>query len=180
MPDPSGVHHVKIPVTDRVRSLRWYRQVFGLRPTMRFPEADRVVRDFSGEISGLGRTFVAFRVNPAAAGGSRGFDPISVAVDSRDDLQTWVEHLDSLGVNHSPILEASIGWLLIFDDHDGLTLHLYTWAEHGIDVSDRPAMHADHRSGRVAAELIDASDDGTGLLESHNERSTVRSYIHIE
>jgi hypothetical protein len=97
-----------------------------------------VVRGFAGEIPGLKPATVAFRVNPAAAEGSRGFDPVSFAVESRDDLQRWVEHLDSLGVNHSPIVEASIGWLLIFDDPDGLTLHLYTWAEHGIDVSGRP------------------------------------------
>jgi hypothetical protein len=32
----------------------------------------------------------------------------------------------------------SVSWLLIFDDPDGLTLHLYTWAEHGIDESGRP------------------------------------------
>jgi hypothetical protein len=45
---------------------------------------------------------------------------------------------------HSEALRArgqdrlgSIGWLLIFDDPDGLTLHLYTSAEHGIDVSSR-------------------------------------------
>jgi len=50
----------------------------------------------------------------------------------------WVEHLDDLGVKHSAIIEASIGWLLIFDDPDGLTLHLYTWGEHGMEVSDRP------------------------------------------
>jgi catechol 2,3-dioxygenase-like lactoylglutathione lyase family enzyme len=134
----AGIHHVKIPVTDLARSLRWYRQVFGLRPTIQFPEADGAVRGFSGEIPGLERTMVSFRVNPAAAEGCRGFDPVSFAVDSRDDLQAWVEHLDGLDVNHSPIVEASIGWLLIFDDPDGLTLHLYTWAEHGIDVSDRP------------------------------------------
>jgi catechol 2,3-dioxygenase-like lactoylglutathione lyase family enzyme len=137
-PDLAGIHHVKIPVTDLARSLDWYRRVFGLRPTMEFPEADGVVRGFAGEIPGVERTTVAFRVNPAAAAGCRGFDPVSFAVGSRDDLQTWVEHLDSLGIGHSPIVEASIGWLLIFDDPDGLTLHLYTWAEHGIDVADRP------------------------------------------
>jgi catechol 2,3-dioxygenase-like lactoylglutathione lyase family enzyme len=43
----AGVHHVKIPVTDLGRSLHWYRQVFGLRPTMAFPEADGVVRGFA-------------------------------------------------------------------------------------------------------------------------------------
>src|SRR5205809_6424464 len=134
----AGVHHVKIPVTDLARSLRWYRQVFGLRPTIEFPEAHGVVRGFSGEIPGLLPTMVSFRVNPAAAEGCRGFDPVSFAVQGRDDLERWVEHLDGVGVKHSPIVEASIGWLLIFDDPDGLTLHLYTWAAHGIDVSGRP------------------------------------------
>jgi catechol 2,3-dioxygenase-like lactoylglutathione lyase family enzyme len=134
----AGVHHVKMPVTDLAQSLHWYRQVFGLRPTIEFPDADGVVRGFSGEIPGLLPTLVSFRVNPAAVEGCRGFDPVSFAVQSRDDLERWVEHLDSLDVKHSPIVEASIGWLLIFDDPDGLTLHLYTWAEHGIDVSDRP------------------------------------------
>jgi catechol 2,3-dioxygenase-like lactoylglutathione lyase family enzyme len=137
-PELAGIHHIKIPVTDLARSLHWYRRVFGLRPTMAFPEADAVVRGFVGEIPGLKHTTVAFRVNPTAAAGNRGFDPVSFAVHTRDDLQRWADHLDSLDVQHSPLIEASIGWLLVFDDPDGLTLHLYTWAEHGIDVSDRP------------------------------------------
>jgi hypothetical protein len=51
----------------------------------------------------------------------------------------------SLRRPHSEALRArgedrllSVSWLLIFDDPDGLTLHLYTWAEHGIDESGRP------------------------------------------
>lgn len=134
----AGIHHVKIPVTDLARSLQWYRQVFGLRPIMQFPEADGVVRGFAGEIPGLSPTLVSFRVNAAAAEGNRGFDPVSFAVRSHDDLRAWVDHLDSLNIKHSPIIEASVGWLLVFDDPDGLTLHLYTWDEHGIDQSHRP------------------------------------------
>jgi catechol 2,3-dioxygenase-like lactoylglutathione lyase family enzyme len=83
----AGIHHVKIPVTDLARSLHWYRRVFGLRPTLAFPDVDGVVRGFAGEIPGLKPATVAFRVNPAAAEGSRGFDPVSFAVESRDDLQ---------------------------------------------------------------------------------------------
>ncbi|MEV4536492.1 VOC family protein [Asanoa sp. NPDC049518] len=134
----AGIHHVKIPVTDLAQSVRWYREVFGLRPTLEFPEADGVVRGCAGEIPGLSATLVAFRVNPVAAEGNRGFDPVSFAVRTRDDLQGWAEHLDSLDIKHSPLIEASVGWLLVFDDPDGLTLHLYTWAEHGIDQSHRP------------------------------------------
>jgi len=134
----AGIHHVKIPVTDLDRSLHWYRQVFGLRPTMEFRDADGVVRGFAGEVPGLGATTVALRVNPPAVEGNRGFDPVSFAVATRDDLEVWAAHLDRLDVKHSPLIEASIGWLLVFDDPDGLTLHLYTWAEHGIDQSHRP------------------------------------------
>jgi hypothetical protein len=32
----------------------------------------------------------------------------------------------------------------------------------------------------VAAELIDASDDGTSLLRSRNERFAMRGYVRIE
>jgi hypothetical protein len=76
------------------------------------------VRGFAGEIPGLGRTIVSFRVNPTAAAGNRGFDPVSFAVRSRDDLESWTEHLDSPGIGHSPVVAASIGWLLVFDDPD--------------------------------------------------------------
>jgi catechol 2,3-dioxygenase-like lactoylglutathione lyase family enzyme len=134
----AGIHHIKIPVTDLARSLHWYRQVFGLRPTIEFPEADGTVLGLAGEIPGMKPTLVAFRVHPVAAEGNRGFDPVSFAVHTRDDLEAWAHHLDDLGVRHSPLIEASIGWLLVFDDPDGLTLHLYTWAEHGIDQSHRP------------------------------------------
>jgi len=134
----AGVHHVKIPVTDLARSLGWYRQVFGLRPTMEFRDPDGVVRGFVGDVPGLGSTTVGFRVNPAAAEGCRGFDPVSFAVHTREDLQVWASHLDRLGVSHSPVIEASIGWLLVFEDPDGLALHLYTWAEHGVEQSHRP------------------------------------------
>jgi len=134
----AGIHHVKIPVTDLDRSLHWYRQVFGLRPTMEFRDADGVVRGFAGEIPGLSPALATFRVNPAAVEGNRGFDPVSFAVRTRDDLAAWAEHLDSLDIKHSPLIEASIGWLLVFDDPDGLTLHLYTWDQHGIDQSARP------------------------------------------
>src|SRR5690348_4676129 len=120
----AGIHHVKLPVTDLVRSLRWYRQVFGLRPTIQFTDADGVVRGFAGEIPGLKPAIIAFRVNPAAAAGNRGFDPVSFAVEDHADLAAWAAHLDSLGIRHSPVVEASVGWLLVFDDPDGLTLHL--------------------------------------------------------
>ncbi|NUT20936.1 MAG: VOC family protein [Hamadaea sp.] len=138
MPVLSGIHHIKIPVTDLTRSVDWYSRVFGFRTTIEFPEADGVVRGVAGTAPGLGETMIAFRVNPQAAEGCKGFDPVSFAVDGKADIEAWAARLDELGVNRSPVIEASIGWLLVFDDPDGLTLHLYSWAKHGIDQSHRP------------------------------------------
>ncbi|MDQ7903678.1 VOC family protein [Phytohabitans sp. ZYX-F-186] len=137
-PTLAGIHHIKIPVTDLARSVKWYSHVLGFQPTIEFPDADGIVRGIAGAAPGLGDTLIAFRVNPQAANGCRGFDPVSFAVNDQADIQAWATHLDTLGVHHSPLIEASIGWLLIFDDPDGLTLHLYTWAKHGNDHSSRP------------------------------------------
>ncbi|NUR49007.1 MAG: VOC family protein [Hamadaea sp.] len=134
----SGIHHIKIPVTDLARSVAWYGEVFGFETTMEFPEADGVTRGVAGTAPGLGDTMIAFRVNPEAAQGCRGFDPVSFAVDGKDDIEAWAARLDELGIRRSPVIEASIGWLLVFDDPDGLTLHLYSWDQHGIDQSHRP------------------------------------------
>ncbi|MDF2712032.1 MAG: glyoxalase [Nonomuraea muscovyensis] len=111
MPRPqlAGIHHVKIPVTDLPRSRSWYERVFGLTVTME-----------------------------GAAAGCRGFDPIGFAIQDHADVQAWAGHLDELGIAHSPVIEASIGWLLVFNDPDDLELHLYTWAAHGVDHSARP------------------------------------------
>jgi catechol 2,3-dioxygenase-like lactoylglutathione lyase family enzyme len=136
-PELAGIHHVKIPVTDLTRARAWYERLFGFRASWEFPDADGVVRGVAGEMHGLGDVLVALRENPQAAAGCRGFDPIGFAVQDRADLEAWAAHLDTLGIRHSPVIEASIGWLLVFNDPDGLELHVYTWARHGIDQSAR-------------------------------------------
>jgi hypothetical protein len=105
---------------------------------MEFPEADGVVRGVAGTVPGLGDTQLTLRVDPEAAHGCAGFDPVSFAVDGHADIEAWAAHLDGLGIGHSPVIEASVGWLLVFDDPDGISLHVYSWAGHGIDHSDRP------------------------------------------
>jgi hypothetical protein len=49
-----------------------------------------------------------------------------------DDLQAWIEHLDTLGIEHSPLITARAGQLLIFADPDRTYLHLLTLPEGGI------------------------------------------------
>jgi catechol 2,3-dioxygenase-like lactoylglutathione lyase family enzyme len=136
MPELAGIHHVKMPVTDLDRSRDWYGRVLGFKVTYEFQDADGVVRGVAGEVPGLGGSMLCLRVNSQAAQGCQGFDPVSFAVPDRADIETWAAHLDTLGIPHSPVIEASIGWLLVFNDPDGLDLHLYSWAAHGVDHGD--------------------------------------------
>lgn len=136
MPELAGIHHVKMPVTDLDRSRDWYGRVLGFKVTYEFQDEDGVVRGVAGEVPGLGDSMLCLRVNSQAAHGCQGFDPVSFAVRDRADVEAWAAHLDTLGVPHSPVIEASIGWLLVFNDPDGLDLHLYSWAAHGVDHGD--------------------------------------------
>ncbi len=67
-----------------------------------------------------------------------GFDPVSFAVADHDAAQAWADRLDRLGVPHSPVMDATIGWILVFHDPDGTEIHLYSMERHGIDPTGRP------------------------------------------
>ncbi len=135
-PELAGIHHVKFPVTDLERSRRWYAQVFGLAVQMEFRDDD------DGPVMGVvfepaGGVLIALRQNADAARGIAGFDPVGLGVADRAALEVWAAHLDRHDIDHSPVIEASIGWLLVFHDPDGLEHHLYTMAGHGLDHSGR-------------------------------------------
>ena len=135
-PTLAGIHHVKFPVTDLGRSLEWYERVFGLSVQMEFRDDD------DGPVMGVVFTpvngvCICLRQNPAAAVGIAGFDPVSLAVADREALEVWASHLDGLGVERSPVIDATIGWMIVFHDPDGTEHHLYTVAGHGIDHRGR-------------------------------------------
>ncbi|SFR29432.1 Glyoxalase/Bleomycin resistance protein/Dioxygenase superfamily protein [Lentzea waywayandensis] len=132
-----GIRGVKIPVTDLGRSIDWYGRVFGFVVEWEFEDADGVVRGVAGPVSD-GAAGLSLRLNPEKARALAGFDPVNWAVETRKDLGEWIEHLDALGVGHSPEIEASIGWLLVFTDPDGLEIHVYTDESHGVDHGDLP------------------------------------------
>jgi catechol 2,3-dioxygenase-like lactoylglutathione lyase family enzyme len=133
----AGIHHVKFPVADLARSRAWYERVFDLTPSMEFPDGGGVVRGVGYEPVGPGVS-ICLREHPVAARGIAGFDPVSFAIADQAAAEAWVARLDALGVAHSPVIEASLGWLVVFHDPDGTEIHLYTVAEHGIDHGDRP------------------------------------------
>jgi catechol 2,3-dioxygenase-like lactoylglutathione lyase family enzyme len=136
-PSLAGIYAVKLPVSDLTHSRQWYADVFGLRATVEFPDDDGVIRGVACTAEGLDETLVALRESVDAAAGLRGFNPVLWGVPDRDALAEWGDHLDTVGITHSPIIDATIGWLMVLHDPDGLEHHLYTRTRHGIDQSDR-------------------------------------------
>ena len=124
IPEVCGVHHVKIPVRDPAASRDFYRRVLGLEEEISFHE--------EGVLMGVAlvdpRSGVRYAVRrePERADALRGFDPVALAVTTRSELEAWVAHLDEHGVEHGPIMNGHIGWVVGFHDPDGIEVRLYT------------------------------------------------------
>jgi len=131
-----GLHHVKIPVSDLVRSRAWYERVFDLVPLTEFrDDDDGVVRGVSYRSKG-DLTF-SLRENVQAAKGIAGFDFFAIMLCGRSDIESWVTRLDELGIAHSEIIEAPIGFIMRFEDPDEIQLRFYTLNERGADPEGR-------------------------------------------
>jgi catechol 2,3-dioxygenase-like lactoylglutathione lyase family enzyme len=138
MPRPVflGIHHLKFAVSELDRSIAFYSRILGAN---RLPKLDHV--DAGGrlyavilDVPNLG-TFLELRLSEERAAKHTGFDPMTLAVEGRADLQKWVEHLDAERAPHSPILTALVGWLVVFEDPDGLRIRLYTKEQHGPELT---------------------------------------------
>ncbi|MFC5728085.1 MULTISPECIES: VOC family protein [Nocardioides] len=136
--DLQGIYAVKLPVRDLVESRDWYERVFGFTVELEFPDADGVVRGITGHLVGVPGTWLGLRESPTHAAGVAGFNLVNFAVADRPALEEWATRLDELGIRHSRVIEASIGWIVVLDDPNGIELHLYTQTRHGIDQSARP------------------------------------------
>jgi quinol monooxygenase YgiN/catechol 2,3-dioxygenase-like lactoylglutathione lyase family enzyme len=132
-PSHNGIHHIKLPVTDLERSTEWYSTVLGAR---RLTQLDHrrpdgtlfaVILDVPGV---AGR--VELRLAPATAKSLNGYDFLTLTVADKSTMDTWVDRLDSLGVRHSPLIVALVGWLLVVPDPDGLRLRFYTTEPHSL------------------------------------------------
>lgn len=141
-----GIHHLKLPVSDLATSVDWYQRVFGAEHIERFDHHDRAGTRYAVilRIPGI-EVPVELRWAPTAAKVIRGYDPVSFTVGSDDGLARWRDHLDALDIEHSPILTALAGKLLVFVDPDGTYLRVLTMPEDGFDsismsdVADEPA-----------------------------------------
>ena len=134
-PSLKGLHHIKLPVADLDASLAWYQRVFDAQHLTRFDHYDGAGIRYAiiVQLPGLDVP-VELRWAPQAAAAIAGYDPVSFVAGGADDLQRWVEHLDALSIEHSPLITALAGQLVIFPDPDGTYLRLLTLPDGGIQA----------------------------------------------
>jgi glyoxylase I family protein len=128
-PTTKGVSHVQLTVTDVDRSKEWYGRVLGWTELMAAEDdgarmsigilPDGVVVGFHTGAETVTGAFDPHRV---------GLDHLSFAVDSREDLDQWAEHLAELEVSFSPTVDAPYGHVLSFKDPDEIALELFVFA----------------------------------------------------
>jgi len=119
------IHHVKLPVSDLPASRDWYRRILGFEVEIEFAE--------DGELRGLAMTDrdhtlrLALRLDPARAAALSGFDPVALAVPTREDVQAWAEYLDTAGQQHGGVVTGHNGGSVLvgLHDPDGIEIRLY-------------------------------------------------------
>jgi catechol 2,3-dioxygenase-like lactoylglutathione lyase family enzyme len=128
-PRLDGIHHIKIPVTDLVRSRDWYVSRLGYQVDIVFVE--------DGSEMGLAMSHpnggppLALRLNPHRSAGIGDFDFFAVGVPDKSALTALAERLTDLGESHAGVHYATIGWILpSLHDPDGHEVRFYTTDQH--------------------------------------------------
>jgi catechol 2,3-dioxygenase-like lactoylglutathione lyase family enzyme len=120
-----GLHHLKLPVSDLDASIDWYGKVFDAEYSPQFDHVDSFGVRYAVIITVPGLPVpVELRWAPEAASAIGGYDPIDLAVDCAAALQEWTRHLDTLGVDHSPVISGGAGHLMVLSDPDGIYIRI--------------------------------------------------------
>lgn len=127
-----GIHHIKLPATNLDQTVTFYTThlPFTYIPTLDHIDASTgnpYAKILKHESSG---TTLEIRDAPEQAEKERHWDPITWAVQGRDDLEQWGEYFEGVNVKHSRVFTGVKGWVLCAEDPDGRVLRFYTLEEH--------------------------------------------------
>ena len=116
----TGVSHLQLVVSDVAASRDWWTEVFGM---------STLYEDESGEVVALRHRpsnvviVLSARAADSAGAGDR-LDHVAFAVPDRATLDTWVAHLDELGVAHPGVVDELGNHSLQLVDPDGINVEL--------------------------------------------------------
>jgi glyoxylase I family protein len=131
MPSLERALHAGLTVRDMDTSAEWYTRVLGFELVKRFtpsasePGVDRVLilHPAGGFLLGL--------YNHPGRSGDR-FDPLRTGLDhlafevtDQTELHRWLDKLDDLNVEHSPVRDLGHSRFVSLEDPDGIQLELW-------------------------------------------------------
>ena len=115
--------HLAVTVTDLDRSVAWYSRLFGTDPVIvtRAPTfAWAAWPEFGLHQHDEPLGDVAFsELRP-------GLDHVAFKCADQDELDSWRQRLDELGIEHSDVLHEFYGSGLAFRDPDGIALEFFS------------------------------------------------------
>jgi glyoxylase I family protein len=123
-----ALNHVAVTVRDLDVSEPWYRALIGSDPAID-EHTDAGFRHLvwvfdNGTLFGIHQHDQAAKDERFTEFGV-GLDHVGFGCANRAELQTWVERLDNLGVEHGGIVDAPYGSGLSFRDPDGIALEFF-------------------------------------------------------
>ena len=122
-----GLNHVAVTVRSIEVSGPWYRQLLGdpifdeytdarFRHLVWLLDGGTVFGIHQHDREAPDEKFSEFRV---------GLDHVGFGCANRAELETWVNRLDELGIEHGGIVDAPYGSGLSFRDPDGIALEFF-------------------------------------------------------
>ena len=121
--DLAGIHHSTLPVSNVAHSAGWYETAFGFAKLDEIREANlheiTMVHPETG-------TTVVLRLDPPRAAALAGFDALTFAVGTLDDLHAITAHLDAHAVAHGPPTPSGTGVHVDVPDPDGILVRVST------------------------------------------------------
>jgi glyoxylase I family protein len=133
----TGLHHVRLTVSDLARSRAFYEEILGFEVAAQSPgdPSDPAVRQDPAQLYGgviYQTNGILFGLRPVASAGDAfdsertGLDHLSFAVANRDVLDAAASALEERGITHGEVMDlAGFGIaILSFSDPDGVHLEL--------------------------------------------------------
>lgn len=138
-PTLSGIHHLKIPVADLDASLAWYETILGAHRLTGLDhiDSDGVRYATILEVPGL-PVLIELRWAPTAAHALLQCDLIVLALDTDEQFDQWIAHLDAHDVEHSPVLAGGGGPVIVIVDPDGKFIRLMKQPPGGLASQTMP------------------------------------------
>jgi len=126
----TGLHHVRIPVSDVDVSQDWYVRVLGFEAILYEEEERGPVGTVLRHPANL---FVGLHLDPHRAATLRGFAILGLTVDGPADLTRWIAHLDRLGQLHGAPSSGHLGLYVDLPDPDGIIVQLHTGEQPSVE-----------------------------------------------